>query len=86
MHTAIYARYSSESQRQESIEDQIFTSHRLAHERIFMVLDNRIYTDYVQSGPRKDHLGFNEIIVASNTSLSMLFLSIISRGWLETIS
>lgn len=54
MRAAICDRYSSESQYQESIEDQIFTCRRLAHERGFTVLDDHIYTDYAQSGSRKD--------------------------------
>ena len=46
MRAAIYARYSSESQRQE--RNQIFTCRRLAREKGFTVLDNHIY-DYAQS-------------------------------------
>ena len=65
MRAAIYARYSSESQRQESIEDQIFTCRRLAREKGFTVLDDHIYTDYAQSGASKDRIGLNELIAAS---------------------
>lgn len=53
MRAAIYARYSTESQRQESIEDQIFTCRRLARKRNFTVLDDHIYTDHAQSGSTK---------------------------------
>ena len=65
MRAGIYARYSSESQRQESIEDQIFTCRRLAREKGFTVLDDHIYTDYAQSGASKDRVGLNEMITAS---------------------
>ena len=65
MRTAIYARYSTESQRQESIEDQIFTCRQMARERGFTVLDDHIYTDYAQSGSRKDRVGLNAMIDAS---------------------
>ena len=65
MRAAIYARYSSESQRQESIEDQIFTCRRLAREKGFTVLDDHIYTDYAQSGASKDRVGLNEMITVS---------------------
>ena len=65
MRAAIYARYSSESQRQESIEDQIFTCRRLAREKGLTVLDDHIYTDHAQSGASKDRVGLNEMITAS---------------------
>ena len=65
MRAAIYARCSSESQRQESIEDQIFTCRRLAREKSFTVLDDHIYSDYAQSGASKDRIGLNELIAAS---------------------
>ena len=65
MRAAIYARYSSESQRQESIEDQIFTCRRLAREKGFTVLDDHIYTDFAQSGASKDRIGLNNLIAAS---------------------
>ena len=79
MRAAIYARYSSESQRQESIEDQIFTCRRLAREKGFTILDDHIYTDYAQSGASKDRIGLNELIAASarancsTWSLSMIY-------------
>ena len=65
MRAAIYARYSSESQRQKSIEDQIFTCRSLARDKGFTVLDDHIFTDYAQSGASKDRMGLNELIGAS---------------------
>ena len=74
MRAAIYARYSSESQRQESIEDQIFTSRRLARKNGFTVLDNHIYTDYAQSGASKDRVGLNEMIATGASKSSDVIL------------
>jgi len=42
MRAAIYARYSSENQRPESIEDQITACRRLASQRGFSVLEDHI--------------------------------------------
>jgi predicted site-specific integrase-resolvase len=42
---AIYARYSSENQRPESIEDQVAACRRLAGQRGFTILEEHIYTD-----------------------------------------
>ena len=41
MRAAIYARYSSENQRPESLEDQIAACRRFAVQREFTVLDER---------------------------------------------
>lgn len=65
MRAAIYARYSSENQRPESIEDQIGACRRLAKERSFVVLDDHIYSDKAQSGARKDRPGLNSLIAAA---------------------
>ncbi len=64
MRAAIYARYSSENQRPESIEDQISACRRLAVQRGFAVLDDHIYSDQAQSGARRDRLGLSAIIAA----------------------
>ena len=80
MRAAIYARYSTESQRQESIEDQIYTCRRLAREREFTVLDNHIYTDYAQSGSRKDRFGLNSMIAAGKgKSFDVVLVDDLSR-------
>ena len=52
MRAAIYARYSSENQRPESIEDQIGSCRGFAGERGFAVLEDHIYTDVAASGAR----------------------------------
>ncbi len=50
MRCAIYARYSSDMQRQESIEDQIRNCRRFAESRGWTVLEDHIYTDEAVSG------------------------------------
>ena len=65
MRAAIYARYSSENQRPESIEDQISSCRRLPNEREFTVAEDHIYSDYAFSGYRKDRDGLNALLAAS---------------------
>jgi len=66
MRAAVYARYSSENQRPESIEDQVAACRRLARERGFAILDDHIYSDQAQSGARRDRLGLSALIAAAN--------------------
>ena len=61
MHAAIYARYSSESQRKESIEDQILSCRRFAKSKGYTVVDEHIYADHALSGSRRDRDGLNEL-------------------------
>ena len=42
MRATIYARYSSENQRRESIEDQVSACRRMAAENKFSVLEDQI--------------------------------------------
>ena len=53
MRAAIYARYSSENQRPESIEDQISSCRRLAKERQYTVDQAHIFIDKAASGARE---------------------------------
>jgi len=62
MRAAIYARYSSENQRPESIEDQIAACRRLARERSFAILEDHIYADQAQSGARRDRHGLTALV------------------------
>ena len=64
MRAAIYARYSSENQRPESIEDQVAACRRLAGQRGFTILDEHIYTDQAQSGARRDRQGLAALLAA----------------------
>lgn len=65
MRAAIYARYSSENQRPESIEDQVSACRKLAAERRYEVADEHIYTDMATSGARKDRPGLTALSAAS---------------------
>ncbi len=64
MKAAIYARYSSENQRPESIDDQISACRKLAAARGYTVDDGQIYTDVATSGARKDRTGLNALLRA----------------------
>ena len=57
MRAAIYARYSSENQRPESIEDQISSCRRLAKERQYTVDQAHIFIDKAASGAREARRG-----------------------------
>jgi DNA invertase Pin-like site-specific DNA recombinase len=50
MRCAVYARYSSDLQRETSIEDQIALARRYAEQQGWTVLDEHIYTDPAVSG------------------------------------
>ncbi len=67
MNAAVYARYSSENQRPESIEDQISSCRRLAGERGYSVLDDHIYADRAASGARKDRQGLDALLAAAES-------------------
>ena len=54
MAAAIYARYSSENQRPESIDDQVSACRKLAKLRSLSISDDHIYADQAQSGARSD--------------------------------
>ncbi len=62
MLAAIYARYSSENQRPESIEDQVAACRRLAGQRGFTVVEDHVYSDQAQSGARKDRQGLAALL------------------------
>ncbi len=62
---AIYARYSSENQRPESIEDQIVACRRLAETRGFSIDQRHIFSDYATSGARRDRKALTAMMDAS---------------------
>ena len=65
MRAAIYARYSSENQRPESIEDQITSCRKLAAERGYVIDGEHIYADRASSGAREDRPGLNALRLAA---------------------
>ncbi len=80
MRAAIYARYSSENQRPESIDDQIAACQRLAAERGFTVLEEHIYADQAQSGARKDRQGLTALLAAAqNRQFEVVLVDDLSR-------
>jgi len=62
---AIYARYSSENQRPESIEDQIRGCEELAAERGYSVDSTHIYRDEAKSGALRDRPGLETLLAAA---------------------
>ena len=80
MKAAIYARYSSENQRPESIEDQIASCRRLAAARGYSVEDEHIYTDVAASGAREDRAGLVSLRrAASERSFDVALVDDLSR-------
>ncbi len=64
MRAAIYARYSSENQRPESIEDQIAACRRVAAAQGLTVLEDQIYADEAKSGARRDREALTALLAA----------------------
>jgi site-specific DNA recombinase len=54
MRAAVYARFSSENQREQSIEDQVRVCRTFAGREQIIVLENHIYYDEAQSGSVRD--------------------------------
>ena len=80
MRASIYARYSSENQRKESIEDQILACRRHAEAKGFVVLEAHIYSDYARSGASFDRPGLLALLAAAKTSLfDVLLVDDLSR-------
>lgn len=65
MSAAIYARYSSENQRPESIDDQISACRPLAKDRGLTIDDDHIYADQAQSGARSDRPALASLLTAA---------------------
>ncbi len=65
MRAAIYARYSSENQRPESIEDQINSCRKLAAARGYSVEPGHVFTDEATSGARSDRKGLVSLLAAA---------------------
>ena len=80
MRAAIYARYSSENQRPESIEDQIASCRKLAQDKGITVDDRHVYSDHATSGSRRDRDGLNALLEASrNHSFDIVLVDDLSR-------
>ena len=68
MRAAIYARYSSENQRPESIEDQISSCRKFAAQNGHSVAEDQIYVDQAASGARRDRRGLAALRAAAASS------------------
>ena len=80
MRAAIYARYSSENQRPESIEDQIASCRKLARDKGITVNDEHVYSDHATSGSRRDRDGLNALLEASrNHNFDIVLVDDLSR-------
>ncbi len=80
MRAAIYARYSSENQRPESITDQVSACRRFAAQHGHTVLDDHIYADEAFSGARKDRPDLEAMTdAASNGDFEVLLVDDLSR-------
>jgi site-specific DNA recombinase len=84
MPAAIYARYSSENQRPESIDDQISECRKLAKQRAIAISDDHIYSDQAQSGARSDRPALAALWRPRSKTSSMSFSSTTSPAWPET--
>ena len=65
MTAAVYARYSSENQRPESIDDQVSACRKLAKLQSLAVPDDHIYADQAQSGARSDRPALAALMAAA---------------------
>ena len=69
MRASIYARYSSDNQRQESIEDQIASCTRYAVQHAFDVLPEHVYSDRARSGASHEREGLTALLAAARAQL-----------------
>ena len=80
MRVAVYARYSSENQREESIVDQIASCRRGAAARGWVVLDDHVYADPAHSGASHDRPALLRLLeAAKHQAFDVLFVDDLSR-------
>ncbi len=77
---AVYARYSSDQQKETSIDDQILACRRFAADRDIIVLEDHIYTDYAISGASRDRHGLSALVEsAERRCFSLVLVDDLSR-------
>ncbi len=64
MKVSIYARYSSENQRQESIEDQVRVCKEFAQIQGYRLEDKHIFWDEARSGSLRSRPGLDHLLEA----------------------
>ena len=64
MKAAIYARYSSDNQREQSIHDQIRVCQNYARDKGLEVSNDHIYSDEARSGAIRDRAGLDALLEA----------------------
>ena len=69
MRAAIYARFSSENQREQSIDDQIRVCKEYANKNDVTILENHIYTDEAKSGSINNRPGLEGLKKAAENKL-----------------
>ncbi len=80
MKAAIYARYSSEHQRPQSIDDQVSTCRKFAIANEFSIDENHIYSDEAKSGASNDRDGLNSLSTAArNHQFQIVLVDDLSR-------
>ena len=73
MKAAIYARYSSDNQREQSIQDQISVCKNYALKNGIQVLEDCIYSDEARSGALRNRSGLDSLLSDCETKSSILF-------------
>ena len=65
MRCAIYARYSSDLQRSESIDDQVRQCRQFIQSKGWMLVEQHVFTDYAITGTDANRPGYNELKVSA---------------------
>src|SRR4051794_40966579 len=65
MRVACYARFSSDLQRETSIDDQVATARRHAAAQGWIILDDHIYTDAAVSAASLERPGIQALLAAA---------------------
>ncbi len=80
MRVAIYARYSTENQRPESILDQVSSCRKYAIGHGWILSDDLIFSDVTVSGTREDRPGLSDMMVhAQDHKFDALLIDDLSR-------
>jgi site-specific DNA recombinase len=80
MKAAVYARYSSDNQRPESIADQVSACRRFAADNGHVLLEDHVYTDEALSGARRDRPGLQALRDAAGAgAFELVLLDDLSR-------